>query len=127
MNSIHDRSTRFLLARLHMDKLVQQNSDKEVLRALDNLPEGIDDIYNDAMDRIERQSEVDKQLAKQVLSWITHTRRPLSVEELQCALAVSPDTIELDPGALIYERKLTSVCAGLVVIDGQRIIRLARE
>ena len=110
-----------------MDKLVQQNSDKEVLQALDNLPEGIDGIYDDAMDRIERQSEADRQLAKKVLSWITHACRPLSVEELQDALAVSPNMTKMDPRALIYERKLTSVCAGLVVIDGQRVIRLARE
>jgi DNA-binding transcriptional regulator GbsR (MarR family) len=111
-----------------MDKLVQQNSDKEVLRALENLPEGIDEIYNDAMERIEKQNEVNKRLAKRVLAWITHARRPLTVEELQHALAVSANmTSKMDPAAIIYETKMTSICAGLVVIDGQRIIRLARE
>ena len=126
--SVSDRFQRFLLARLHMNKLVQQHSNKAVIHALKNLPEGIDDIYDDAMERIEQQRDVDRKLAKRVLSWITYAIRPLTVKELQHALAVSPNMTKMDPGAIIYEKNLTSVCAGLVVIDeGQRIIRLARE
>jgi hypothetical protein len=126
--SVSDKYTRFLLVRLHMNKIVQQHSPKEVLLALENLPDGIDDIYDEAMERIEQQCEADKRLAKRVLSWITHACRPLSVEELQHALAISPNMTELDPDTLIYKRKLTSVCAGLVIIDeGQNIFRLARK
>jgi hypothetical protein len=53
---------------------------------------------------------------------------PLSVEELQHALAVSPKMTQMNPRALVFGWKLTSVCAGLVVIDKEQdIIRLARE
>jgi hypothetical protein len=111
-----------------MNMLVEQHNEEGVLETLDNLPNDIDEIYNQTMERIERQSNADKELAEQILSWITYARRPLSVEELQHALAVSPKMREMNPRALIFEWKLTSVCAGLVVIDGgQRIIRLARK
>jgi hypothetical protein len=79
------------------------------------------------MERIERQPNT-KELAKRVLSWIIYASRPLSVEELRHALAVSPKMTEMDPCNLVFEWKLTSVCAGLVVIDKEhRVIRLARE
>jgi hypothetical protein len=120
--------SRFLLARLHMNALLQQSSVKGVLNVLENLPDELDDIYNDAMERIERQPEYDKDLAKKILSWITCACRPLSVVELQHALSVSPNMTEMDPDALVFDSKLTSVCAGLVVMDKKQcIIRLARK
>ena len=111
-----------------MNTLLQQFSEKGVLKALETLPDEIDRIYNDTVERIERQPEPDKQLAKRILSWITYARRPLSVVELQYALSVEPKMTEMDPTALIFASKLTSVCAGLVVVDERQcIIRLARE
>jgi plasmid replication initiation protein len=111
-----------------MNAVVEQHSKAGVTNVLDNLPNDIDDIYNQAMERIERQPKPDKELAERVLSWITYAYRPLTVEELQHALTVSPQMANLDASALIFDWKLTSVCAGLVVIDPeQRIIRLTRE
>jgi hypothetical protein len=109
-----------------MNALLDEDSEEAVLHALDKLPTEIDQIYDEAMDRLERQPS--RELAKRVLSWITYARRPLSVEELQYALAVSPKMTEMNPRALIFGWKLTSVCAGLVVVDREeRIVRLARK
>jgi hypothetical protein len=111
-----------------MNTVVQQQTEEGVIKALDNLPNNIDDIYNQAMERIERQPKPDRELAERVLSWITYACRSLTVEELQHALAVSPKTTGMNPNALVFVWKLTSVCAGLVDIDEeQRIIRLTRE
>jgi plasmid replication initiation protein len=111
-----------------MNILLEQYNEEGILDALNNLPNDIDEIYNQAMERIERQSNSDKELAKRVLSWITYACRPLTIKELRYALAVSPKMTGMNARALIFEWKLTSVCAGLVVIDGeQRTIRLARE
>jgi|ERR1700722_13884644 len=123
-----DNSARFLLARLHMDSLVGKLNPAEVRNALENLPEGMDDTYDEAMERIERQEDNRKRLAKRVLSWITYVVRPLSVEELQHALAIMPNTTKIDPEAIIDEEILTSVCAGLVVIDAERnVLGLVRK
>ena len=87
----------------------------------------MDQTYDEAMKRIQQQDEEDRTLAYRVLSWIVFAYRPLSVEELQCALAVSPGMTRLEPEEFVFEECLTSYCAGLVVIDEEsRITRLVR-
>src|SRR3984957_8397875 len=123
-----DNSARFLLARLHMDSLMGKFSAREVLIALEKLPEEMDDTYDEAMERIERQDDNRKQLARRVLSWIICVVRPLSVKELQHALAVVPDSTNIDSNDIIDDEILTSVCSGLVVIDEERnVIGLVRK
>jgi ankyrin repeat domain-containing protein 50 len=111
-----------------MDSLMSKHSLAAARKALQNLPTEVDATYDEAMERIERQSEDDRDLAKQVISWITYAFRPLSVQELQHALAITPETTEMDYEAIIDEDILTSVCAGLVVIDEESsICRLVRK
>jgi hypothetical protein len=77
------------------------------------------------MDRIEGQLQDQEELAKQVLSWITCTKRPLTILELQHALAIEVGNSELDKENLPQIEDMVSVCAGLVTINKQsRIIRL---
>ena len=90
----------------------------------------LDDLYRETLERIRKQPGEDGTLGMRVLSWITHTRRPLSVEELRHGLAVEydddgePDD-EFDPENLLSSRSLVDVCAGLVVIDPRsQVIRL---
>lgn len=111
-----------------MDSLQGKISTRDVYNALEELPQGVDTTYDEAMARIEKQDKPHAWLAEQVLSWITHAFRPLSVKELQHALAIKPQATSLDPERIIGEEMLTSVCAGLVIIDGKRrIVRLVRE
>ena len=75
-----------------------------------------------------------------ILSWITHARRPLSVDELRYGLAVEyydndeddedseGDVEELNEDNLLSPRSLVDVCAGLVIIDStSQIIRLVHH
>lgn len=118
---------RFLLAQLHMDSLVSKTNRREVRRALANLPKEVDQTYDEAMRRIEAQIDDDRELATRVLSWLAYTLRPLSVRELQYALAVQPGMTEMDFDSIEDDDLLTSVCAGLVVIDEHsNIIHLVR-
>jgi ankyrin repeat protein len=116
---------RFLLAQLHMDSLAKKKSRREVRKALEKLPKELDDTYEEAMQRIESQDEDDVKLAEGVLSWISFALRPLTIGELQHALAVEPEDTDIDEEALADEDILISVCAGLVTIDQEsNIIRL---
>jgi hypothetical protein len=116
------------MAKLHIDSLVSQRSAWEVRNALQNLPTEVNATYDEAMKRIQRQSAADKKLAERILSWITHSRRPLSYQELQHALAVTPEMTDMIAEALVDKCFLIDICAGLVIIDDQsQIIRLARK
>ena len=96
--------------------------------ALKNLPrgeQGLDATYEQAMERIEGQEADFRKLARQVLSWVIHAKRPLSGPEIRHALGVRTGMSELDDDFLPELEDLVSVCAGLVTVDEEsNIIRL---
>jgi hypothetical protein len=113
-----------------MDMLATTINSREVRKTLRNLPKDTNDIYDETMKRVEEQTENRRNLAEQVLTWVIYTYRQLSLKELQHALAVSSDLemTKMDSSALVDETILTSVCAGLVVVDKESsIVRLVRE
>ena len=108
-----------------MDSLAKRQNRRDVRIALENLPKGVDDTYDEAMQRIRNQDEEDARFAERVLYWISYALRPLSVIELQHALAVEVGDIDVDNEAFPDEDLLVSVCAGLVTVDQEsNIIRL---
>jgi hypothetical protein len=110
-----------------MDRIIGKHSTAAVRKVLQNLAQDVDDFYDEAIERIEGQVKDDRELAKRILTWITYVRQPLNVKELQTALAIAPGMASIEDENLIDEEILTSVCAGLVVIDEERsIVRLVR-
>ncbi|KAF1989807.1 hypothetical protein K402DRAFT_318136, partial [Aulographum hederae CBS 113979] len=118
----------FLLARLHMDSLMDKTTKKSLRQALESLPKGskaLDQAYDATVARIDAQLPEHKAQARKVLSWITYARRPLAPLELCHALAVEADSSELDEDNLPDIEDMVSVCAGLVTVDeGSNIVRL---
>jgi hypothetical protein len=91
----------------------------------ENRSKSLDHAYTEAMERIEGQVAGFQGLAKQVLSWITCAKRPLTTLELRHALAVENGELELDKENFLEVEDMVSVCAGLVTIDKESdIIRL---
>ncbi|KAI9852608.1 MAG: hypothetical protein M1824_001849 [Vezdaea acicularis] len=115
----------FLLARFHMDSVSNKRSRNELLKALPNLSSSLEGAYNEALERIDAQGKDDRQLAMKVIYWITLAKVPLTVRELQHALAVKPRASRLDEGDIVDEETLLSVCAGLITIEPKsHIVRL---
>ncbi|TGO85151.1 hypothetical protein BPOR_0426g00080 [Botrytis porri] len=115
----------FLLARLNFDSLRGKQSPKAMRNALNSLPTGSDayrDAYKDAMERIEGRLDDERDLAKQVLLWITCAKRPLTTAELQEAIAVEINESELDETNFSEISTMISVCAGLVVVDDKKLL-----
>jgi hypothetical protein len=100
-----------------MDSIANKNCLNKVIEALNHLPIELDDTYEEAMQRIEAQNEDDRKLAKRVLSWIVFAKVPLSVTELQHALAIKSGATKLDKGDIVDEEILLSICAGLISIE----------
>lgn len=69
------------------------------------------------MQRIENQEPDHKRIAFKALAWVSYVFRPLSVKELQHALAVEPGDTKLDEELVLDGQSITSLCAGLVVVD----------
>ena len=79
---------RFLWARLYMDSLRVKPTVKHIKILLKTFPDKLDDIYQDAMQRIKEQEKDDRKLAYRVLALLSRAHRVLSLAELQHALAV---------------------------------------
>lgn len=119
---------RFLLAKLHVESLVDKKTEKLVNQTLQSLPKGSEAVkksYDQVIERIDAQLPEDRKLAKTVISWITYAQRPLTTRELQHALAVEPETAEFDETNVGDIEDTIPVCAGLVTIDRESsVVRL---
>lgn len=105
---------RFLQARLHLDFLTTKTTLRKMKDALKCLPEGLNDTYDETMKRIDSQHPDHATLARKALYWIFYAFRPLTVLELQHALAVETGDSSLDCDNIPEEELLLSVCNGLV-------------
>lgn len=112
----------FLLARLYMDSLMRSITLRKIKAALTLLPEGLDNMYDDAVERIQDQDPEYASLTMKVLSWIYFAIRPLNAQKLQHALAAEPDDSFLDEDGLIDKDLIISVCGGLVSVQGDTVI-----
>ncbi|KAJ7659519.1 hypothetical protein B0H17DRAFT_1212850 [Mycena rosella] len=122
---VHNVDGMFLLAKLHMESLITKNTIRALRDALNNMPKDLEHTYDEAMERIDRQSEDDRNIAHLVLIWISNAKRPLSIAELQEALAVEPGDTTFDSDNILDVDIMLSVCAGLVTIDQtDHIVRL---
>ena len=92
---------------------------------MENLPATLDDMYNDAIRRIQSQSQDDRELANKALRWVAYTYRPLKVKVLLEALAIEPGETDLDREAIPPMGLILDVCAGLLIFDEQsEVVRL---
>lgn len=100
----------------------------QIDEALKRLPKGSDaysEAYDQAMRRIQGQHKDSSDLAIRVLSWISRSRRPMSILELRHALAVISGSSKLNPRNLTDTRLIVDVCAGLVTLEKEsNVIRL---
>jgi hypothetical protein len=95
-----DLSFRFLLAKLYLDHLFSKKTPGDFEDALKDPPcqiSGLDKLYDQAMDRINGQNRGPRGNANKVICWIIHAKRPLRTAELQHAIAVRSQAVELMP------------------------------
>ncbi|KAF8868100.1 hypothetical protein BD779DRAFT_1462375 [Infundibulicybe gibba] len=104
----------FLLTQLHINSLETKLRVTDLCQALDKLPNTLDATYDEAMSRI---NEDHKALAYRIISWLIHAAHPMTIYDLQYALAVGDRMTALDTDDLYNEAFLTSVCGGLVVVQ----------
>jgi ankyrin repeat protein len=126
---------RFYLTRDYWDLLRDKTTEREIRHELMALKEGksqgvtqLDDAYQQTLNRIKQQLPHRAALAKEILMWLAHARRGLTVTELQHALATKSLQRAVSTSDLLDDNELLAVCAGLVIIDrSTNIVRLAQN
>ncbi|KAL2809886.1 hypothetical protein BJX63DRAFT_445035 [Aspergillus granulosus] len=88
-------------------------TDDEIRLALSTLPEGLEQTYGSCIRRI---SPRDKYASK-VLKWVGFAIRPLHIEELREAVAITLDDTAWNAEKMPQRDILIGCCANLVVVD----------
>ncbi|KAI8952784.1 hypothetical protein F4801DRAFT_188270 [Xylaria longipes] len=114
---IDQSSGMFLAAVLLCTHLTHLSRFSEIRSAVQTHSKGLDDIYNESMQRIMLQPREKRTTAIKALSWIYHSKRQLTVEELVHALAINSDETIPAYEDVISERAVLDLCDGLIVID----------
>ena len=97
---------------------------RKINEALDKLPEELDAMYDETMERIREKNPEYASLGLKIIRWVHHAARPLSLQELRHALAVEVDDKTFDEEGLVDEGLLEPNCAGLITIHNHRTLRL---
>lgn len=80
----------FQWAALQIHQIRTCKTDNSVLKRLDTLPEGLQKAYDEVWSEIEKLEEPDQSLTKRALLWVMSACKPMSRDELLCAIRVNP-------------------------------------
>lgn len=101
---------------IHLCEESESYNDRDVERALNTLPDGLDATYQRSLNHICQQNVRRQRLAFQTFRWVMYADRPLTVKELQHALAAE-ESGGRDCDAQITDWKfLLSACANLLEV-----------
>ena len=100
-----------------MDHILSFRDPRQRMKALATIPRNMSAAYEDVMLRIERSKRGDKALAIKILSWLFHTKAPLSMNELLEALVVEDGDQELQREYMLQPADVIDCCKSLVVYE----------
>lgn len=124
VDAIRSRLSRcdgmFLWVKLMVEHLQLQTCEYEMLKCLEELPEGLPQTYDRIMERINQLPRSQRMLAHKILFWVITARRPISVSEVKVLLAVQPKARHFDERRIISDADsvILAVCGGLVSYRG---------
>ena len=124
---LNDIASRFLLAFLSIETILQETTiyrRRQRLSAVRN-GLGLGGVYEATLGRIKAQGGDKARLGMAVLMWISHSRRPLQVDEICHAPAIRIGSNNLDNDDIPTISTLLGCCQGLVTVDkGASTVRL---
>ena len=85
--------------------------------ALEKMPRGLNEVLQQTLSRVQRQSEGRKRLGMDTLMWIVLAERPLTVTELSEALAIRLGAISLNHKFQPSQKTMIDCCMGLVTVS----------
>ena len=108
---------RFLLPALQIQTILEKTTRSKMRQTIDQMSEGLDDTFQEMLNRVKSQGGDRATLSFQALMWISNANRKLKVEELRQALAIKPGDESLDEDDLPIAEHIVHFSCGLVVID----------
>jgi hypothetical protein len=107
---------RFRLVEFQLKYVLSQGSPANIKAALAEnfLPKSLPDAYRKVMNQMD---EGQKRFAFQIMSWIFHAARLLTIDELSEALSVVDDSEDLEVDLIPGPESILKACESLVEVD----------
>ena len=111
----------FLWARLVLQEFGNAWTEEAMESVLSDVPLGLSDLYSRMIRSIERDNRK-KVLARSILSWVVLAARPLSLDEVRCA-------VKIDVGQTLQNvaKAVPDLCGQIVFIDQDDRVHLIHE
>jgi len=119
-------SSRFLLARLHMDNLREQYALVDIRAALRQLPDSAFQVFEASAKQIAQEIGSEKNdrtkglLAKHILTWVVHAKTELNAEQIRDIIAVQKSNGQPYQDYRPLKERLMPACMGLVIMDPEK-------
>ena len=109
--------SRFLLVSLVMEAILKEQKVSTRRERLKAMTSGSMGAYDRMLSRVRAQGEIKEEIGMAALMWVSHSERPLRVDELCHALAVERGSAVLDPENVPSIETLSDCCQGLLAVD----------
>ena len=115
----------FLLPRLYINALKDQSNLRQLRKALESLSIDLGTNIKEAINRIECQSSAIRDIGMNAIRWVAYALRPLSMRELQHALAIASGDEEFVEDGISPSSIILASCAGLITLEPESgVVRL---
>jgi len=122
--------SRFLVS-LIIEAILREQKVSTRRNRLETAMSGSGDFYDKMLSRVKAQDEIKEKIGMAALMWVSHSERPLRVDELCHALGVEIESADLDPENVPSIGTLSDCCQGLLAVDGRastvRLIHLTLQ
>jgi len=116
---------KFLYAKLYIDSLKAKQTLYEIEQTLDNFPDELDRLYEQAMNRVRNQEDRgDRALGLKTLALVVCARRCFNLSELQHVLAIRPGQTSFNKKMDYDKEDILHSTTGLITIDSDNAVRL---
>jgi len=107
----------FLLVSLVVEAVLKEQRVSTRRERLKAMTSGSMGAYDGMLSRVKAQGEIKEEIGMAALMWVSHSERPLRVDELCHALAVKIGSAVLDPENVPSIETLSDCCQGLLAVD----------
>nr|XP_036577861.1 ankyrin repeat protein [Colletotrichum truncatum]KAF6784957.1 ankyrin repeat protein [Colletotrichum truncatum] len=121
---VTDAHGTFRWAKLCMDRLSTLRTGRDVRRVLSDIPSTLNETYAGILNRIPKQ---DKPLAREALTWLCFSLRPLTISELAEAVIIEEDDTDIDCDCRLNDPSvIPEICQGMVHVNNH-VVTLAHD
>ncbi|KAE9572982.1 Vegetative incompatibility protein HET-E-1 [Colletotrichum fructicola] len=121
---VSDADGTFRWAKVCMDRLSVLRTPRDVKRALQDMPSTLNETYAAILNRIPQQ---DKEIAREALTWLSFSLRPLGLEELAEAVVVEENDTDIDNDCRLNDPSIIpQICQDLVHVS-KKTVTLAHD